>query len=35
LLDEENSGAASKAAKITDVGNMRDEESVGVESGKR
>src|SRR5271170_4797361 len=35
MFDEQDCGAAGEAAEITDVGKMSDEESVGMESGKR
>ena len=35
MLDEQDGGAAGEAAEITDIGEMGDEQSVGMEGGKR
>jgi hypothetical protein len=34
MFDEQNRGAAGEAAEVTDVGEMGDEQSVRMESGK-
>ena len=35
VLDQKDSGAAAESAEIVDIGEMSDEQSVGVKSGKR